>query len=124
MSLFSYNAKITAVHDGDTVTADVDLGFGVWIRGMRIRLDRINAPELNTPDGKLSRNFLADTVLDMDVTIQTRRTSAENAADAQEKYGRYVATIFTLPPADINVNELLVTRGFAVHKVYTVENLK
>lgn len=35
---YRYSATVTAVHDGDTFTADVDLGFGVWLRKQTFRL--------------------------------------------------------------------------------------
>ena len=35
-SLYHYRATVIAVHDGDTITVDLDLGFHVWKRGERI----------------------------------------------------------------------------------------
>jgi len=46
--MYQYNAKIVRWVDGDTVIVDIDLGFYVT-RQERIRLARINAPELNSP---------------------------------------------------------------------------
>jgi micrococcal nuclease len=48
-NLYHYRAVITDVYDGDTVTADVDLGFSVWIRGERLRLARIMRPRSVAP---------------------------------------------------------------------------
>ena len=44
--LFHYRAIVTAVHDGDTCTVDIDLGLSLWVRGAKVRLARIGAPEL------------------------------------------------------------------------------
>jgi len=63
-----YLAQVVDVHDGDTVTLDIDLGFDHIIRGLdfdgkpRIscRIYGINAPELSTPEGKAARAFLMD----------------------------------------------------------------
>ena len=44
--LYEYKATITDVHDGDTVTADVDLGFHTWIHEEKFRLLGIDAPEV------------------------------------------------------------------------------
>ena len=30
--MYEYNATIIRVYDGDTVWADLDLGFGLWMR--------------------------------------------------------------------------------------------
>jgi micrococcal nuclease len=62
-SLYHYRAVIAEVYDGDTVTADVDLGFSVWLRGERLRLARINAPEVRGDEkesGLAARDFLRD----------------------------------------------------------------
>jgi len=45
--MYQYNAKIVRWVDGDTVILDIDLGFYVT-RQERVRLARINAPELNS----------------------------------------------------------------------------
>lgn len=44
--LYHYKAKVVSVYDGDTFTVDIDLGLHTWINGEKIRLNRINAPEL------------------------------------------------------------------------------
>lgn len=43
--LYVYKAHITGVVDGDTLRADIDLGFGVWKRNQKIRLLGCNCPE-------------------------------------------------------------------------------
>lgn len=56
---YTYRATVQSVHDGDTITVDVDLGLGVWRRGQRVRLDGINARELGVPGGREARDNLA-----------------------------------------------------------------
>lgn len=104
MSDYTYDAVVRAVHDGDTVTLDVDLGFDTWIHGLKVRLYGINAPELNTPEGKKAQTFLAGLLLiGSKVVIGTVK-------DKQEKYGRYLGTIIA---KDTNVNDHLVKNGYA-----------
>lgn len=43
-------ALIRSVHDGDTATLMIDLGFDVWTV-KPLRLFGLNAPELRNPDG-------------------------------------------------------------------------
>ena len=43
--LYQYKANIVRVIDGDTVVADIDLGFNVWRRDERLRLFGIDTPE-------------------------------------------------------------------------------
>ncbi len=116
LQLFHYRAHVTAVYDGDTCTADIDLGLGVWLRGEKLRLNRINAPELRGADdakGKAARDYLKSLVDGKDVLLQTIK-------DRREKYGRYLAEIWLeqkdAPP--LNVNDALVTAGQARHQTY------
>jgi len=46
-----YPARVFNVHDGDTVTLDIDLGFALTLR-YNCRAFGINAPELATQPGK------------------------------------------------------------------------
>jgi micrococcal nuclease len=88
-SLYHYRAVIIEVYDGDTVTADVDLGFSVWIRGERLRLARIDAPEVRGADkeaGLAARDFLRGLILDKPLIVET-------AKDMKGKYGRYIAEL-------------------------------
>ena len=41
--MYTYNATVTKVVDGDTIDALVDLGFDTW-KQVRIRLNGINTP--------------------------------------------------------------------------------
>ena len=36
--MYEYKAIITYVYDGDTLTADVDLGFKMWAKKIKLRL--------------------------------------------------------------------------------------
>lgn len=44
--MWDYQAQVTAVHDGDTIKVNIDLGFHMTLNGVWVRLDGINAPEL------------------------------------------------------------------------------
>jgi endonuclease YncB( thermonuclease family) len=57
ISPYQYVAYVTAVHDGDTLTCRVDLGFDTW-RVQNVRLVGINARELSQPGGKEARDHL------------------------------------------------------------------
>ena len=115
-SLYYYKAIVTSVYDGDTCTVDIDLGLHTWIRDEKIRLYRINAPELRgkeRPEGLKSRDFLREQILNKKITIQTIK-------DKKEKYGRYLGEIWLKDEKgkEININDLLVKKGFAVYKKY------
>jgi len=101
-SLYYYKAIVTSVYDGDTCTVDIDLGLHTWIRDEKIRLYRINAPELRgkeRPEGLKSRDFLREQILNKKITIQTIK-------DKKEKYGRYLGEIWLKDEKgkEININ--------------------
>lgn len=102
--MYNYLANITKVHDGDTVTADIDLGFGLWLKGQKIRLAGLNAPELRLPEGAISRDFLASLVNGRAVILDTIK-------DRKEKYGRWLGVLWV---GKVNVNELLIAENLAV----------
>ncbi|MEJ5262390.1 MAG: thermonuclease family protein [Ignavibacterium sp.] len=114
--LYHYKAKVVSVYDGDTCTIDIDLGLHTWIRGEKIRLNRINAPELKGKErakGIASRDFLKSLILDKEIIIETIK-------DAKEKYGRYLGEIWLKDSSGnfINVNDEMVKNKFAKYKKY------
>ena len=75
--MYEYTAKITSVYDGDTVTGDVDLGFGIWIKKQKFRLMGIDTPEIRTKDkdekvrGYEARDRLRELILGKTVRIRS-----------------------------------------------------
>lgn len=119
LSLYHYKAIITDIYDGDTVTADIDLGCGIWLRSEKLRLYGINAPEMRGPEkpqGIISRDWLREQVfnsLNGEVLIETIK-------DKHGKYGRLLAILYK-PDAEgklINLNAQMVSLGYAVAKDY------
>lgn len=113
---FHYHAVIRKVYDGDTCTADIDLGLGVWKHGEKLRLYRIDTPELRGDerrDGLVSRDRLRELILGKEVLLQTVK-------DKKGKYGRYLAEIWLAidDGAWANVNDQLVREGLAEYRSY------
>lgn len=113
--LYHYRAIVVNVYDGDTINVNIDLGLSTWINDEKIRLARINAPELKSKErekGLKSRDFLRDLLLNKKVIIQTIK-------DRKEKYGRYLAEIWIEDKGKyINVNDLLVEKKLAKYQKY------
>ncbi len=110
--MYEYNVIITSVYDGDTVTGDVDLGFGIWIRKQKFRLMGIDTPEIRTknPDEKIrgyeARDRLRELILHKSVRIRSF---------GKGKYGRWLVDIFIDENATRSVNQLLILEGHAEH---------
>ena len=44
--MYEYRATVISVYDGDTITVDIDLGFGIVLRKQKLRLYGLNTPEV------------------------------------------------------------------------------
>jgi micrococcal nuclease len=115
-SLYTYNATVTDVYDGDTITVDIDLGLKIWVKKEKIRLARIDAPEIRgnqRKEGLKSRNYLRRRVMGREITLITLK-------DKKGKYGRYLGEVYINDADDneININDLLVSKGYAIYKNY------
>jgi len=103
---YCYNAIINRVVDGDTVDAQIDLGFNIFIRE-RLRIANIDAPETygvkkdsaEYEAGMVAKNRLVELVDGKQVTIKTEKKG---------KYGRYIAEIFV---DGSSVGEVLLSEG-------------
>ncbi len=113
--LYHYTAQVQSVYDGDTCRVDIDLGLGIWIRNEKLRLLRINAPEMTGSDkalGMASRDFLRGLIDGREIIIETVK-------DQRGKYGRYLAEIWIGQDGVWqNVNDALVAAGHAVYQDY------
>jgi micrococcal nuclease len=103
--VYEYSAAVMSVHDGDTVTLDIDLGLHVHHVGEHIRIAHINAPELKHADGTRARDRLIELLDDGPLIIHTER-------DRTEKYGRWLASITNA--SGIDVGTQLIKEGLAV----------
>ena len=111
--MYTYKAKCTRVVDGDTIDANIDLGFDITIK-KRIRLAGINAPESRTRDLEEKKLGLAakDRLIEL-----LDKGSLQVESKEVGKYGRVLGTLTIYPDnldLPININETLVTEGHAV----------
>jgi|TARA_R110000868_G_scaffold9000_10_gene45696 micrococcal nuclease len=88
--MYEYRVNIVRVIDGDTVDVDIDLGFGVWLRGERVRMMGIDTPESRTSDkvekvfGLAAKECLKH-LLGKTAVLKTQVVKGE---DAKGKFGR------------------------------------
>lgn len=109
MELYTYKAKILSVYDGDTCTADIQLGFYVIAHKVKLRLYGINTPEIRggtaetKKAGITARDWLREQILDKEVTVKSF---------GKGKYGRWLVEIY-LEEDEISLNQQLIDKGFA-----------
>ncbi len=109
--MYEYSCQVTRVVDGDTIDADLDLGFNIHHK-CRVRLYGIDTPESRTRDkdekarGKLAAKFLEDAISNGNQTlIQTK------LKDSKGKFGRVLGSVIV---DGININEKMVENYMAV----------
>ena len=108
--MYEYSCGITRIVDGDTVDAEIDLGFDIVYKS-RVRLYGIDTPESRTRDldekarGKLASKFLSDAILHADsVKIKTK-------LDKKGKFGRVLGVIVA---DDVDLNQAMIDNYLAV----------
>jgi len=104
--MYEYRAFVRKVYDGDTITVDIDLGFDVILKTQKIRLLKINAPEVRGAQreaGLKSRNALRDKIGNKWIKLKTQK-------DKKGKYGRWLGEIWL---EDECINDWLLSEGLA-----------
>jgi len=110
-----YIYRIRSIHkvvDGDTIDADIDLGFDISLT-KRIRLAGIDTPESRTSDanekkyGLESKDWLKKRCENAkDILIKTE------LPDSTEKYGRIIGHLF-INGEEISLNNQMIAEGYA-----------
>lgn len=99
--LWTYKAHVIDIVDGDTLHVSIDLGFG-FTMNQTLRLRGLDAPEINSSDGKEAKEFLRN-LLGQAQTITVKTSKSD-------KYDRYLADVFV---GAIYINQKLLDEGFA-----------
>lgn len=110
-----YIYRIREIHkvvDGDTIDADIDLGFDISL-AKRIRLAGVDTPESRTADanekkyGLESKEWLKKKVEGAkNILIKTE------LPDSTEKYGRIIGHLF-INDQDTSLNDQMIVEGYA-----------
>ncbi len=111
-----YIYRIRQIHkvvDGDTIDADIDLGFDISLT-KRIRLAGVDTPESRTKDeyekklGLESKEWLKNRLqFAKDIIIKTE------LPDSTEKYGRIIGHLYINSEAT-SLNDQMIAEGYAL----------
>jgi micrococcal nuclease len=111
---YIYRIKsVTKIVDGDTIDADIDLGFDISLT-KRIRLAGIDTPESRTTNlkekalGLESKEWMKKTLANAkDILIKTE------LPDSTEKYGRIIGHLF-INGQETSLNNQMIDEGYAL----------
>ena len=113
--MYNYKAKLLRVVDGDTVDAEIDLGFKIFIKE-RIRLMGIDTPESRTRNlaekswGKAASARLSELLAEADgkFTLVTKMQK-------KGKFGRILGTIeVSTKDGIVDANQVLINEQLAI----------
>ncbi|MCR5751716.1 MAG: thermonuclease family protein [Kiritimatiellae bacterium] len=95
----SFQGKVVDVHDGDTITVE-----DAFKNQVKVRLAKIDAPELAQTDGKEARRHLCDLIDGTTVQIENK---------GKDDYGRILAIVYDSDGYEVNLQ--MVKDGWAWH---------
>ena len=107
--MYEYKAVITKVYDGDTLTAEIDLGFKMWAKKVKLRLVGVDTPEIRTKDpvekelAIKARDRVRELCLGKEVIVKTH---------GKGKYGRWLASVYV--DGDLDIGRFLISEGYAL----------
>ena len=107
--MYTYDAKVVRVVDGDTIDALIDLGFNVH-KKIRIRMVGINTPESRTRDLEEKKRGLAAKARLKEI-LKENKNKFILESHGVGKYGRCLAIIKI---NDRSINQQLIEEGHAV----------
>ena len=116
--MYNYNAKCTRVVDGDTIDAEIDLGFDIKVT-KRIRLGGINAPESRTRN-KVEKKLGLAAKERLKEIMDGAANCFELESSELGKFGRVIGKLHIDKIAGkdvitkVCVNDCLVKEGYAV----------
>jgi micrococcal nuclease len=125
--IYIYKAELIRVVDGDTVDLVIDLGFDTS-RKERFRLYGVDAPEMNTPEGKEAKAWLWEALQPLEaIYIETLQHKTKAKRD---KYGRFLAVLYSdlgdidanrpmkTPVSPASINAKMVVEGHAKERYW------
>jgi len=110
--MYTYNAKLDRVVDGDTVDALVDLGFDTW-KKVRIRFYGIDAYESRTRDLEEKEKGLAAKQRVIDI-LNENNNEFILKSHGVGKYGRCLGEIFVDTLGETSLQKTLINEGHGV----------
>jgi endonuclease YncB( thermonuclease family) len=112
--MYNYKAIVKEVKDGDTISAEIDLGFGMSIKKIDLRYMGINCPECHSKNrlekkaGIFVKDFLEKMILEKEVIVDT--FIDKKFREKKEKFGRMLCVIHF---EGKNINDLLIENKYA-----------
>ena len=100
--MYTYEAKLDRVVDGDTIDLFVDLGFHISHK-IRVRLARVDTPPARTEEGKLATQYVID-------AFDSCLGDCHVVTSKKGRWGRWIGEIYL---TNGNLSDLLLENELA-----------
>lgn len=108
--MYQYKCTIKRVVDGDTIIADIDLGFSCSLNNVSIRVLNIDAPETRTKD-PIEKEAGLRTKARVEELLPVGSEAIVNTVIEKEKFGRILGDF--LIDGKESLGHILVAEGLA-----------
>lgn len=109
--MYQYQLKNIRVVDGDTIKADILLGFGITIR-RTIRLSGIDTPEKRTRNLEMKDfGMRVSELVEEQIRKHEDDVVLHSERDESGKYGRLLGEVYV---ANLSLNKYLLMRKYAI----------
>lgn len=99
--MWTYQANVLKVIDGDTIDVAIDLGFSIHFK-TRMRMLGVDTAEKITAYGKVTKSILVTALEGKMVRVEVSKP---------DKYGRYLCKVWL--NSDESVNDQMIRKGLA-----------
>ena len=121
--MYTYNAIITNIVDGDTYDVDIDLGFHIHIHE-RIRVLDLDTPECRGKEkelGKICKEYAEHRFLNQKILLKSKE---EIQGPSTDNFGRWLCYVF-LDSDKTSAEEIFTLLGCNKYKEnYSEENVR
>ena len=110
--MYEYNAKLSKVIDGDTIDANIDLGFQTFVK-QRIKLYGVDTPQSRSKDEKEKEEGIK--AKNRLIELLPREFKVRTVLNKRGKFGRVLGYVYAPNPdgTEININETMIKEGYA-----------
>jgi micrococcal nuclease len=99
--MWTYQANVLKVIDGDTIDVSIDLGFSIHFK-TRMRMLGVDTAEKITAFGKVTKSILVTAIEGKMVKVEVSKP---------DKYGRYLCRVWL--NSNESVNDQMIRKGLA-----------
>ena len=117
----NYEISLIRVVDGDTIVADINLGFDIVLKSQTIRLNNIDTPEIHSDDeqekkqGLISKQKLIELLMVIDTKTNQHTPKSNIILSVEKNYkDKYDRILGVLKCSDVIINDYLIQHNYAV----------